>query len=213
MISVAACLLLLSLALYDPLRRIAEGKTTNAQERANLGVRDVAIPSSASGTPLPLRSKDRPDSLRATVEETESLLKTTIIPEVDWENMTLRETISRLNILLKEAGIPAHQLRFAYDTSGPFPKDTLDLMSVQELKMRNIPLGMLLKYTVGSTKLRYRVSTGKVEFHFSGSTSHPEGYLLWPHQNTGVIQNSSPSDPSVDSVPGDAGDPFAEPGR
>ena len=101
--------------------------------------------------------------MHPTEEETIRLLGETIVAEFIIEDLTVRESISRLRQLRDEAGIPADHLRITYGISGEFPESTLNAR-IADLRVRDASLAAIMKYMCGGTRLRYRIGAGVVEF-------------------------------------------------
>ena len=148
------------------------------------------------------RLKNRIHHPKPTIEETEELLKVTIIPRVDIQDQTILEVAAAITIFIKDAGIPPHQLRVIVNKS-----DDLVRWRIRELRIRNIPLAVLFKYICDSTRLRYRVEPGIIRFFDAAS----------PPEIPEIKESSAPSkilpdpdDPFAGS-PTQGADPFAEP--
>ena len=148
------------------------------------------------------KSKNRIHHPKPTIEETEELLKATIIPRVDIQDQSILEIAAVITTFIKDAGIPPHQLRVIVHKS-----DDLLRWRIRELRIRNIPLHILLKYICDSTRLHCRVEPGIIcFFDVADAAEFPE-----------IEESSAPSevlpdpdDPFAGS-PTQGADPFAEP--
>lgn len=156
-------------------------------------------------TPSTIRtkSKERVIHRKPTLEETNDLLRNTIIPRVDFEDLSVGESAKRLRLLIHEAGIEPHELTVICS-----PSISTTSFKIKELKLRNVPLGIALKYICDSTILRYRVTPGVVEFSLQSYYGLNSDSVLQKSKNEMNLQGDS-SDPF--SFPrSKEPDPFAE---
>ena len=170
---------------------------TQTEKASNIVARETTTstsnPAAKSSETLPFKSKLRSTHRKPTREETNELLRTTIIPVARFEDMSIREGLEELNRLTSEAGIPPQQLKFIRGTTNVSPDDFLE-RKLEDIAIRNIPLADLLKYLVGNRMIRYRVDGGIVELC--------DMHEALDHQET------SPSSPPENTSP-QASDPFA----
>ena len=148
------------------------------------------------------KSKNRIHHPKPTIEETEELLKATIIPRVDIQDQTILEVAAVVTTFIKDAGIPPHQLRVIVHKS-----DDLLRWRIRELRIRNIPLHILIKYVSDSTRLRYRVEPGIIRFFDHADAAE------FPEIEESIAPSDilpDPDDPFAGS-PAQGADPFAEP--
>ena len=120
---------------------------------------------------LPGKSAERPAEPSVTIEDTLELLRDTIIPVGSYSDQTLAERTAAINRQLEQAGIPSHQLRVRIHHRLARQAGE-SAWKLGELELRNAPVAEVLKYTCGSTKLRYRALPGVVEFVLA-TESHP----------------------------------------
>jgi len=136
---------------------------TKSRENANYQVASSATDSTDLTQDLSFpprtKSKERIVHRKPTLAETTDLLRNTIIPRVEIEDQSVGETANTLRLLIQEAGIHPHELRIICDMAAPS-----SAMRIRELRIRNIPLAVLLKYICDSTKLRYHLTPGVIEF-------------------------------------------------
>ena len=148
------------------------------------------------------KSKNRIHHPKPTIEETEELLKATIIPRVDIQDQSILEVAAVVTTFIKDAGIPPHQLRVIVHKS-----DDLLRWRIRELRIRNIPLHILIKYVSDSTRLRYRVEPGIIRFFDHADAAE------FPEIEESIAPSDilpDPDDPFAGS-PAQGADPFAEP--
>ncbi len=158
--------------------------------------------------PSRTKSKIRIHHPKPTIEETMELYKNTIIPRVDIQDLTIVEVAAAITSFIQQAGIPPHELRVIVN------KSVSSEWGINEVRIRNVPLSVLLKYICDSTRLRYRVEPGIIRFLDALDDSLPE--------IPKIEESSSPSGilPALDDPFGgfpapqsdpSAADPFAEP--
>ncbi len=150
-----------------------------------------------SSFPSRTKSKDRIVHRKPTLAETENLLRNTIIPRVDIEDLSVGEAANTIRLLIQDAGIEPHELQIVCDMTAPISE-----MRIRELRIRNIPLAVLLRYICDSTKLRYYVSPGAIEF---GSMTDD------PFEGVGFDGPDPFEEPEPVKPILDPDDPFAEP--
>ena len=154
------------------------------------------------------KSRIRPNHPRPTIEETTSLVRTTIIPLIDLPpDQPLPERIARVNELIQKAGVESNRLRVILRSADP----AIQWRFKGELRIREVPLGIALKYLCDSTKLRYHIrENGIVEM-----TSIQEQDFLSDLPNSPEIKKPSPSGETdaFGNDPNASGetDPFAVP--
>ena len=107
-----------------------------------------------------------------------------------------------ITTFIKNAGIQPHQLRVIVNKSN-------DLLRwrIRELRIRNIPLAVLLKTICDSTRLHCRVEPGIIWF-FDVAT--PPEFPAVEESNAHSEVLPDPDDPFAGS-PAQGADPFAEP--
>jgi hypothetical protein len=108
-----------------------------------------------SSGPARTKSKTR----ISTVEQTEELLRSTILPLAELPEQSLSDTVAAINRLIEEAGVPPNMLQLACDPSNPIAK-----MKMGRIRMRNVPVAAILQIVIGNQAVRYRVGEGTVEF-------------------------------------------------
>lgn len=117
-----------------------------------------ADPASASAEKTKSRIRPQlPEIAAPTTEETNALLKETIIPEVEFADITIHEVVEQLNQLDVGKTGSRSPLRFSADT-GSSGK------SIAELRLRSIPLSVVMNYVCEATASRYKVTGGNVTF-------------------------------------------------
>jgi hypothetical protein len=132
------------------------------------------------------KSRIRPNHPQPTIEKTTQLIRTTIIPLLDFPtDQPLPERIARVNELIQKAGVESRRLRVILRSADP----AIQWRSKGELRIREVPLGIALKYLCDSTKLRYHIrENGIVEL-----TSIREEESLPDLPNLPEIKKPSPS--------------------
>lgn len=96
----------------------------------------------------------RPDHPKQSIEGTEELLRTTIIPVVDFPaGQSFSECLKQLNRLIQEAGIDPHQLRISLRRNDPFHQFSWE----EELRLRNHTVAEVLLTLIGRTVMRWQV--------------------------------------------------------
>ena len=157
-----------------------------------------------------IRTKSRIRSAHAkpTIEQTTELARTTIIPALDLPpDQTVAERVTEMNKLLQQAGVEPYRLRLIVRHG-----DTVNQMRFKdELRIREIPLAVALKFLCDSTKLRYHMrENGIVEL-----TSMQEQDFLSDSPKQHESKKPSPSG-ATDAFGNDSSasgetDPFAVP--
>lgn len=135
----------------------------------------------------PTKRSVRDMGRKPTEEETITLLRSTVVSQFEVEDATFGETVAELNQLARDRGIPARELTFSTD-------HRFSQHRIKELTLKNAPLAVVLKYVCGNSKIRYRVSAGRVMFEYL------EDFDEEPV--SAVKAENRPDD-----------DPFAEPGQ
>jgi hypothetical protein len=154
--------------------------------------------------PSRTKSKNRIHHPKPTNEETTALVRNTVIPLVDIQDQTVLEVAAAITTFLQDAGIPPHKLRVIVNKS-----DDLVKWRIKELRIRNAPLDVLLKFICDSTRLRYRVEPGIIRFVDAFDDSLPEIPKIEESSSpSGILP--APDDPFGES-PAQGADPFAEP--
>jgi len=151
------------------------------------------------------KSKTREVHRKPTIEETTELVRSTIIPVIEFEDHTVAEGIELLNQLIREQGIEPHRLRVVVPATDP----VRDLRMIN-LEARDIPLAHILKYMCGRTKLRYRVvENGLVEVFAQFTVDHEKSGTESAESEVEFL----PVPDAVGKTPAerDEPDPFAEP--
>lgn len=159
----------LGLFLFSRHRKDGEDDTQSEKGSDNLPQRtatSTSEPAARSPESLPFKSKLRPTHRKPSREETNELLRTTIISVAKFEDMSIREALVELNRLTSEAGIPPERLKFIRGVSDNSPDDFLE-RRLEDIDVRNIPLAPLLKYLIDNRTIRCRVGEGFVEFRDS----------------------------------------------
>lgn len=153
-----------------------------------------------------IKTRSRIRATVPTLEETIESLRNTVVPMVDLPpDRSLTETADAINKLLQEAGIPPHQLKVTYDKSSP---RIGNLRYKAELRLRNVPVAVILKYVCDSTILRYAVRPGVVIFYTQTDDTLKNLPLLEPARI--FKEPVDPNDP-FGPAPVEQADPFAEP--
>jgi hypothetical protein len=190
------------LASSDPRGRPARGDISRDGTRSFDG--------DNGGADSNIRSRSKLRHPTPTLEETVELLRNTVIPLVDLPpDQSVDETVNALNELLQKNGIPPHQLKITYDKSHP----SLGMLRFRDpLAVRNIPVGVALKYICGRTIVRYQVRRGVVEL-ITHDTAFAESLSPTPVERSD--DPVDPDDPFAEpgSPPVEEGDPFAPPSR
>ena len=109
----------------------------------------------SSGPADPVRTKPRfrANHPKPTIEETIELLRTTIIPVIDLPaDQPLPERITRINELIQKAGVEPYQLRLILRSG-----DAANQWRYGEMRIREVPLVVALRYLVDATKLGFHV--------------------------------------------------------
>lgn len=118
-----------------------------------------AIESAGQGTDSSKPSRTKSKTRIPTVEQTEELLRSTIIPLAELPEQSLSDTLAAINRLIEEAGVPPNTLQLACDPSNPIAK-----IKMGRIRMRNVPVAAVLQIVMGNRAVRYRVGEGMVEF-------------------------------------------------
>lgn len=171
---------------------------TNKHLRDFLRTDEFANPENESTESTRTKPRNRPLLEKPSIEETTELLKTTIIPLVDLPaDQPVPERISQINNLIHAVGVDPSRLRLILRSGDPAARWKSDY----ELRIRDCPVNVLLKYVCGNTKLRYHVrENGVVELT---TTFDPE-----PNSDSHHGEPESSVDATHRS---DGDDPFAEP--
>jgi hypothetical protein len=169
----------------------------NKQRQSPNAGTESATQETAPGSASRTKSKIRIQHPKPTLEETVELLKSTIVPKVDILDQPLSEVTAKINTLIKDAGIPSHKLKVVINSPELFAQ-----LRIKELRIRNIPLSILLKYICDNTKIRYRVEPGIVII-LSATEIPPD---------SPKIENPDASNDPFANSSGPTSDPFAEPG-
>ena len=139
---------------------------------------------------------------KPTKEETITLFQTTIVPQFDVEDATYQETVANLNQLARDSGIPERELTFSIDPS--VAKDpAFAHYRIRELRIRNASLPVVAKYICGSSKIKCRISPGKVTFGLVDD---------FEEEPAPVAQEEIEPDDGAEKVPIDPDDPFSQVG-
>lgn len=179
------------------------GRTDGADSRTQTAGSDVV--GETHGGKLRTRSKNREVHPKPTIEETTDLVRSTIIPSIEFEDHTVAEGIEILNQLIREQGIEPHRLRVVVP-----PTDPVRDLRIINLEARDIPLAHILKYMCGRTKLRYRVvENGTVEVFAQFTVDHEKSGTESAESEVEFL----PVPDAVGKTPAemDEPDPFAEP--
>ncbi len=166
---------------------------------------ESAIQSADLTEPSRTKSKNRIEHPKPTIEETTELLRNTIIPRVDIQDQTILEVASAVTGFIQEAGIPTHKLRVIVNKS-----DDLVKWRIKEVRIRNVPIAVLLNYVCDSTRLRYRIEPGIILFTEQPSNS-PSSDILENEESSPPIELPSAPDDPFGGTPAQGAGPFAEP--
>lgn len=147
-----------------------------------------------SKLPSRTKSKDRVVRRKPTLDETNDLLRNTIIPLVEIGDVSVGEAVSKIRLLIQDSGIETHQFRIVCDMSAPYSR-----LRIKDLRLREVPLAMVFKYLCDSTILRYRVRPGILEFN-----SMSEGF-----EETNFDESTPLAEPESAKSPLDPNDPFS----
>ena len=123
-------------------------------QRPKSSIESAGLGTDSSG-PARTKSKTR----IPTVEQTEELLRSTIIPLAELPEQSLSDTVAAINRLIVEAGVQPNTLQLACDPSNPIAK-----MKMGRIRMRNVPVAAVLQIVIDHRAVRYRVGEGTVEF-------------------------------------------------
>ena len=108
------------------------------RERVMTNEPSVASPDAAD--PIRTKPRLRSDHPRPTIEETIELVRTTILPLLDFPpDLPLPERIARINELIEKAGVEPYRLRVILNKADPAAH-----WSQHELRIRKIPLAAAL---------------------------------------------------------------------
>lgn len=156
-----ALLALLALLILTPAGSKLRGFVSEPRREAATDHRDRESGAEDSTT-TPSKTDRHPPRPRPTVEDTTTLLKSTIIPETHFVDLTLFECITSLNDLIKNAGVDRRDLRIV-------PSERLTQQTQgsdqpwHEVKLKNVPVATVLQYLLDVRGLRYRIGQGIVE--------------------------------------------------
>ncbi len=161
----------------------------------NSATDSIAFPKNPS-FPSRTKSKDRMAHRKPTLKETDDLLRNTIIPLVEIEDLSVGEATDKIRLLIQDAGIKSHDLQITCDLPAP------DLqLRIKEMNLINVSIAEIFKSISGKTGLYFGVGPGVLQFNAPF--------------NDRLQQSSSkpkPYDPfSGMSHEGEGADPFAEP--
>lgn len=150
------------------------------------------------GEPIRTKSRIRINHPKPSIEETENLIRATIIPVLVLPpDQPLPERIARINELIQKAGVEPYRLRLILRSADPANQWRMR----DEVRVREIPLGHVLRYLCDSTKLRFRVrENGIVEL---STVPDPEATPPPPSGEIDIFEK----DPNAPEEP----DPFADP--
>jgi hypothetical protein len=112
----------------------------------------------AGGYPAKSNAPSRAKAARPTREETEKLLRETIIPSVELADIGVDDLLDYLEGLIDEAGIEPTQLRLVLDQNL-----AVDDPRSGEMALRNVPLAIVLKYASQQLGGHYVVGEGIVD--------------------------------------------------
>lgn len=105
------------------------------------------------------RSRPRRNSQGVTVERTTALLRNSIAERVDLPEQTVGERIAAFQRILLETGLDATEIQVEFDDQDPIFNTNVGV-----LRMRNIPLDLVLRYLFDSAKVDLQVLPGALEF-------------------------------------------------
>ncbi len=146
-------------------REDAGDKTTDKSRPAEAGasVRSGEDTSHETGGMLPGKSAGRPLKPATSLQKTLELLRDTVIPVASYPEQTLGERIAAINRHVEDVGIPPEKLSIGIHP-GLAKESEPSNWRFESLELRHVPVAEILKYTCGSTKIRYHVRPGKVDF-------------------------------------------------
>jgi hypothetical protein len=163
-----------------------------------------------SSKPLRTKSRIRDSRTKPTVEQTADLFRETILSLVDLPKQTFAARVVELNRLIKESGVSPENLRISIEDGDSALERPLARCLYPELRIRNIPLADVLKYTADSTALRYEVLPGRVEcFQADSADRIHQGRVSGP--KTSADGAGSIPMPRMGDESSDSEDPFKEP--
>lgn len=176
----------------------------NGRNQSIRSATESAAQSSDLDEPSRTKSKNRIQHPKPTIEETTELLKNTIIPRVDIQDQSLLEVAAAITSFIQEAGIPPHKLRVIVDKSA-----SLAGWRIKEVRVREVPIAVLLKFVCDSTKLRCRIEPGIIRFCFH--TDYPSPKIPETEESDSPIELPSAPDDPFGGSPTQGANPFAEP--
>jgi hypothetical protein len=199
-----ACLVIVLVFLFPQLRRLSPGYWEDQDaHRETVVTNKSSVDSPGPADPIRTKPRFRSNHPKPTLEETTGLLRTTIIPVLEIPpDQPLQERIAHINELIQKAGVEPYQLRLILDKADP-----ANQWRMGEMRVRNVPLAVALKYLCDVTKLRYYVrENGIVELTTSEDpdTKPPDAK---PEFSNGDPKNLREGDPFAEPT----ADPFAEP--
>jgi hypothetical protein len=205
-IAVAVAFLGIVLILFlRPWQGISNGNSDSSDaRRGSTRVVESSIKSQGLVEPIRTKSGIRAHQTKPTIEETNELYQTTIIPIIDLPpDQPLPVRIARINELIERAGVEPYRLRLIVRSADPANQ----MRFKDEMRIRKIPLDIALKYLCDSTKLRYHIrKNGIIELT---TLQEPEATSLvaGPEFSNGDPNASQESDPFTEP----RADPFSEP--
>lgn len=182
---------------------LGHSKASDSHRKTAMANEPLAA-SSGPADPTRTKSRFRPNHPKPTIEETTELLHTTIIPVIDLPpDQPLPERIARMNELIQNAGVEPHRLRLLLRSGDPVNQ----LRCKDEMRIREIPLGIALKYLFSSTKVRCRLRENGIVELTTSQDPDTEEPTAEPESSKDNPTATEEDDPFAN--PG--ADPFAEP--
>lgn len=111
-----------------------------------------------------LKSGPRPASARPSLGKTLELLETKLSGTHELPEESLEDRNSRINRLLRDAGIPPEKLRVVPREGLP---PEFHSMRIEELRLSDPTVADVLKYTSGRTILAFRIRPGVIEWYLA----------------------------------------------
>jgi len=151
----SACLGIVAFLSLQQWQSTSPGRSKESDAHRGLIIHNESSnESSGFGEPIRTKSRIRIHHPQPSIEETENLIRTTIIPVLVLPpDQPLPERIARINELIQMTGVEPYRLRLILRSADPANQWRMR----DELRVREIPLGSALKYLCDATKLRCRV--------------------------------------------------------
>jgi hypothetical protein len=192
---VIACFVIVLTIYLRPWRSAVEERPKDQGIHCMIVAEDES-PLTSSNSAESARTKPRPRTNRPkpTIEETSELVRTTIVPLLDLPpNQPLTERVACINELIRDAGVESDRLRLMIRSAD----SALEIRSKSELRVREIPLAIVLKYLCDSTRLRYHIRENGIVELTTSQDPDPSPHTAEPESSSAEEKD----DPFAETLP------------